>query len=79
MVAAAGVAAFAVVCCAGLPLALGLLAGLTLAGVVGVGGGVLAVAAGGSLVYIALRARRRRACATGDRGTLAPTGTVGKS
>jgi len=58
--AALGIGAFAVVCCAGIPLVAGVLGGVALGSVLGVGAGVLAV-----VVVIALvvaRARRQRAC-----------------
>jgi hypothetical protein len=66
IVAGAGVGGFAVVCCASLPLVVGLVGGLTLAGVLGVGGGVLAAAAVVALGLVVVRARRRRACAAED-------------
>jgi hypothetical protein len=52
--------AFAVVCCAGLPAIGTLIGGITIAGVVGVVGGVLALAAlvGGAILLV--RARHRR-------------------
>ncbi len=52
--------ALAVVCCAGLPAIGALLGGITIAGVLGVAGGVLVIAAavGGSALL--MRARRRR-------------------
>ncbi len=57
--AAAGIGALAVVCCAGLPLLVGLAGGLALGTVLGAGAGILAAA---SLTALALaRARRRRA------------------
>jgi hypothetical protein len=56
--AAAGVAAFAVVCCAGLPLLAALVGGVALGTLLGVGAGVLAaLVVGGAL---AARVRRRR-------------------
>ena len=61
---ALGVAAgaLAVICCAGLPAIGALLGGITIAAVIGVAGGVLALAAlcGGAIVLV--RARRRRSC-----------------
>lgn len=75
-----GVAALAIVCCAGLPPVVGLLGGLTLGGVLGAGGGLLAAAAVVLLVFVVLRSRRRRSCDTGARrGISTPTGTAGKS
>jgi len=56
-----GAAAFAVFCCAGLPLVASLLGGLTLAGVLGVSGGVLIATAAVATVVVLLRARHRRA------------------
>lgn len=73
--AAVGVAALAVVCCAGLPLVIGLFGGLTLAGVLGVGTGFLAAAAVVAVAFVFARARRRRACAERD---LVGTPTPGK-
>ena len=59
--AALGVAVFAVVCCAGLPLVATLAGGVAVGTLFGVGAGVLAVlVVGGAL---AARARRRRNCA----------------
>lgn len=60
--AAMGIGAFAVVCCAGLPLVAGVLGGVVLGSVLGVGAGVLAVVVVIALVVV--RARRQRACAT---------------
>ena len=51
---------FAVVCCAGLPAIGGLLGGITIAGVIGIGGGVLALAALLGVAALAMRERRRR-------------------
>jgi hypothetical protein len=52
--------AFAVVCCAGLPAIGALIGAITIARVIGVAGGVLALAAllGGAILLV--RARRRR-------------------
>lgn len=55
-----GVAAFAVLCCAGLPLVLSFVGGLTLAAVLGVGAGLLVAAAAAAAVVVAVRARRRQ-------------------
>lgn len=60
--AALGIGAFAVVCCAGLPLVAGVLGGVALGSVLGVGAGALAVIA--VIVLVVARARRQRACAT---------------
>ena len=59
---ALGVAAgaFGVICCAGLPAIGALIGGVTIAGVVGVAGGVLALAALGGGAIVLVRARRRR-------------------
>ena len=59
--AALGIGAFAVVCCAGLPLVAGVLGGVALGSVLGVGAGVLAVVV--VIALVAARARRQRACA----------------
>ncbi len=60
--AALGIGAFAVVCCAGLPLVAGVLGGVALGSVLGVGAGALAVVV--VIVLVVARARRQRACAT---------------
>ncbi len=60
--AALGIGAFAVVCCAGLPLVAGVLGGVALGSVLGVGAGALAVVV--VIALVAARARRQRACAT---------------
>ncbi len=60
--AALGIGAFAVVCCAGLPLVAGVLGGVALGSVLGVGAGALAVIV--VIVLVVARARRPRACAT---------------
>lgn len=60
-VAAVGLAAFAVVCCAGLPVVAGVLGGLTVVSLVGIGTGI--VVAAGLVAFAALLVRnRRRAC-----------------
>ncbi len=59
--AALGIGAFAVVCCAALPLVAGVLSGVALGSVLGVGAGVLAVVV--VIALVAARARRQRACA----------------
>jgi hypothetical protein len=58
--AAVGLAAFAVACCAGAPLVVGVLSGVALGTLVGVGVGVAALVAmlAAGIVVI----RRRRAC-----------------
>jgi hypothetical protein len=60
--AALGIGAFAVVCCAGLPLVAGVLGGVALGSVLGVGAGALAAIV--VIVLVVARARRQRACAT---------------
>lgn len=60
--AALGIGAFAVVCCAGLPLVAGVLGGVALGSVLGVGAGALVVIV--VIVLVLARARRQRACAT---------------
>jgi hypothetical protein len=60
--AALGIGAFGVVCCAGLPLVAGVLGGVALGSVLGVGAGALAVIV--VIVLVVARARRQRACAT---------------
>ena len=57
-VAGIGVAAFAVVCCAALPLLAALIGGLTAGAVAGIGAGAVA---GIGLFVLARSARRRRA------------------
>ena len=63
-VLAVGTAAFAVLCCAGLPLVASLVGGLTLAGVLGVSAGVLIAAAAVATAVVAFRTRRRRSAAS---------------
>jgi hypothetical protein len=55
-----GSAAFAMICCAGLPAIGALLGGITIAGAIGVAGAVLAIAALLGGAALAVRARRRR-------------------
>jgi hypothetical protein len=57
-VLAFGTAAFAVLCCAGLPLVVSLVGGLTLVGVLGVGAGLLIAAAAVATTVVVVRARR---------------------
>lgn len=59
---AVAVAVLAVVCCAGLPVLAGVFAGATLAAILGVGGGLLALIAALAGTVLILRARRRRQC-----------------
>ena len=63
--AAAGLGIVAVLCCAGLPLAAGLIGAVTLGTAFGLGAGILGVAA---LVVLAVWARHRRRCAVTERG-----------
>lgn len=64
-------AAFAVICCAGLPAIGALIGGITIAAVIGVAGGVLALAAlgGGAIVLVSAR-RRRRSCPPSSGGPI---------
>jgi hypothetical protein len=52
--------AFAVICCAGLPAIGALVGGLTIAAVLGVAAGVLALTAALGAAVLVLRTRRRR-------------------
>ena len=63
MMAVVGVGGLALVCGAGLPLVGGLVGGLTVAGVLGVGGGVFLACAVAGIGLLAVRTRRRRSCA----------------
>ena len=56
------VGAVAVLCCAGLPALAAVFAGLTLATILGVGGGLVALVAAVAGTVAILRARRRRSC-----------------
>ena len=58
--AAGGVVAFGVACCAGGPLLLGLVASIAAGGALGVGAGTLLAAS--VLAVVVWRLRRRRAC-----------------
>jgi hypothetical protein len=62
LLAPIGIGVLAVACCAGLPVLAGVLAGLTLATILGLGGALIAVVAALAGMVLALRARRRRAC-----------------
>jgi hypothetical protein len=63
--------AFAVVCCAGLPAIGALIGGITIAGILGVAGGVLALAALVAGAALAVRAcRRRGSCPPRARGRI---------
>jgi hypothetical protein len=55
-------AVFLVACCAGLPALAAGLGGLSVAALLGVGGGALALIGVGAGVVVLVRARRRRAC-----------------
>lgn len=59
-VAALGVGALAVACCAGLPLLAGFAGSLALGTVIGVGAGALSLIA--LVGFVVLRSRRRAAC-----------------
>jgi hypothetical protein len=60
LLAPVGIGVLAIVCCAGLPLLAGVFAGVTLATVLGLGGGLIALVAALAGMVLALRARRRR-------------------
>jgi hypothetical protein len=62
LLAPVAVAALVIACCAGLPALAAVFAGLTLATVLGVGGGLLALLALVAVMVLMLRARRRRSC-----------------
>jgi hypothetical protein len=55
-----GAAVIAVICCAGLPAITALIGGITTAAILGVAGGVLALAAIATAAILMIRARRRR-------------------
>jgi hypothetical protein len=57
--AVVGAGIVAVICCAAVPLIVGV-TGLTAAAALGVGGGILALGAGALIVYAVLRARSHR-------------------
>jgi hypothetical protein len=61
------VGAVAIVCCAGLPAIAAAFAGLTLATILGVGGGLVALIAAVAGTVTILRARRRRSCPPAQR------------
>ena len=61
-VLALGAAALAVVCCAGVPLLIAALGGLTLAAVLGIGAGAVVLGVIAFLVAILVRTRRARHC-----------------
>jgi hypothetical protein len=60
LLAPVAVALVAIVCCAGLSVLTGVFAGLTLATILGVGGGLIALIAVLAGMVLVLRARRRR-------------------
>jgi uncharacterized membrane protein YedE/YeeE len=62
LLAPVGIGVLAIVCCAGLPVLAGVFAGVTLATILGLGGGLIALIAVLSVMVLALRARRRRRC-----------------
>jgi hypothetical protein len=62
------VATVAIGCCAALPALAGALAGLTIATILGVGGGLVALIAALSLTVVLVRARRRRSCPPSSQG-----------
>ena len=64
--AAAAVAGFAVACCAVVPLALAAVSSLAVGTALGVGAGIVALLVLTAL--LAVRTRRRRACAPATRG-----------
>jgi hypothetical protein len=59
---ALAVGAVAVLCCAGLPALAAVFAGLTIATILGLGGGIVALIAAVAGTVAILRARRRRSC-----------------
>ena len=61
-VLALAVVAIAIVCCAGLPALAAVFAGLTLATILSVSGGLVALIAAVAGTALILRARRRRSC-----------------
>jgi hypothetical protein len=62
LLAPVGVALLAIVCCAGLPVLAGIFPGLTIATILGVGGGLVVLIAVLAGMLLALRARRGRSC-----------------
>jgi hypothetical protein len=62
LLAPVGVAVLAIACCAGLPVLAAVFAGMTLATILGVGGGLILLIAVLAGMLLALRARRRRSC-----------------
>jgi biotin transporter BioY len=69
LLAPVAVAAFAIVCCAGLPVLAGTIGGLTLAALLGAGAGLIACIVVVAGVILLLRERRRRrSCPPASRG-----------
>jgi hypothetical protein len=69
--AAVAVAVIGVACCAGLPAIATVVGGLTVAAVLGVAGGTLAVTALVATVMFVVRVRRPRVCAPPETRTIA--------
>ena len=67
MLAPLAFGAVAIVCCAGLPALAGAFAGVTLAAILGVGGGLIALVTVVAATVLILRARRRRSCPPAQR------------
>ena len=75
--AGVGIALFAIVCCAGLPLiAGGVASSIAIGAVLGVGAGILALAALVALVVIWAQRRRKRACEAPERERLSARGEL---
>jgi hypothetical protein len=72
-----GVGVLAVLCCAGLPLVASVVGALTVAGVVGVGAGVVIAAGAVSAGVLLLRAHRRRTSPTAAATRPAPPEATG--
>jgi biotin transporter BioY len=68
LLAPVAVAAFAIACCAGLPVLAGTIGGLTLATILGAGAGLIAFIAAVAGAVLLLRARRRRSCPPASQG-----------
>ncbi len=68
-VGAAAVALIGVVCCAGLPVMAAFIGGLTLAAVLGVASGILALVGLLARALVVVRGRRRRHCPPATRST----------
>ena len=75
--AGVGIAIFAVVCCASLPLiAGGVAGGIAIGAVLGIGAGILAAAVLVTLVVIWAQRRRKRACEAPERERLSAQGEL---